>query len=188
MKALDFPVNSKLPRMDLSALYCLGATVQEYARYLGTDLLTEKRATENLEPLNTLLDQQEIESQQLLSIINAHKPIRPKLHAEVNKSPSYYEQMLRSPAWENTLKWKRNKEIHAAAATVRRERDDIVNQKDRLERALKREGERQQVGEKRVKTEYILPPTPPQDMFDVSRQTSKSTKPLRKKRKNANPF
>lgn len=171
--------------MDLSALYCLGITIQEYARYLGTDLLTEKRATENLPPLNTLFDQQEIASQQLTSIIETHKQIRPIKQDLVNKNVPYYEKMLRSQTWENTLKKKRNPEADAIAAKIRREKNEIRIQKNKIEKALKQEEARQKIGQKRVKTEYILPPTPPADVFDMSRKKPTS---MRKKRKIVNPF
>lgn len=186
MRALDFPIHSKFPSMDLSALYCLGITIQEYARYLGTDLLTEKRANENLAPLNTLFNQQEIDSQHLDSIIETHKQNLPIKQALVNPiNVPYYEKMLRSSAWENTLKRKRNPEADAAAAKIRREKNEIRVQKNRIEKALKQEEVRQKTGQKRVKIEVLLPPTPPADMFDMTRKAPIQKK---KKRKVANPF
>lgn len=171
--------------MDLSALYCLGVTIQEYARYLGTDLLSEKRATESLPPLNTLFDQQEIDSHQLPSIIKTNKQTRPKHQAIVNTPVPYYEQMLRSATWENTLKRKRNPEADAAAAEIRRQKNEVRVRKNKIEKALKQEEARQEAGEKRVKIETILPPTPPADIFDMSR---KKAKVVKKKKKGVNPF
>ncbi|GAA5799066.1 hypothetical protein EDC94DRAFT_651024 [Helicostylum pulchrum] len=73
-RAANFSRDCRLPKMKLSALYCLGVTIQEYSRYLATDILTEKRATDGLEPLTSLFGQDELNEQTIDSIIEKHKP------------------------------------------------------------------------------------------------------------------
>ncbi|KAG2234305.1 hypothetical protein INT48_000755 [Thamnidium elegans] len=73
-RAVNFSRDCQLPKMNLSALYCLGVTIQEYSRYLATDILTEKRVTDGLKPLNSLFSQDELDEQNLDSIIEKYKP------------------------------------------------------------------------------------------------------------------
>lgn len=60
--------------MDLSALYCLGITIQEYARHLSTDILTQKKAVENKPSIDSAYTSEEIKSRTLESIIQKFKP------------------------------------------------------------------------------------------------------------------
>lgn len=60
--------------MDLSALYCLGITIQEYVRHLSTDILTQKTASENKPSINNAYTPEEIKSRTLESVIQKFKP------------------------------------------------------------------------------------------------------------------
>ncbi|GAA5811099.1 hypothetical protein MFLAVUS_004528 [Mucor flavus] len=73
-RAGNFSKDCQLPKMKLSALYCLGVTIQEYSRYLATDIVTEKRATEGLEPLTSLFSPDERNEQKLDSLVEKYKP------------------------------------------------------------------------------------------------------------------
>lgn len=156
--------------MDLSALYCLGLTLQEYARYMSTDLVTEKRTLEGLEPLNSLLTKKEIESNQISALIERYKPKKKQIHQQSdNKIPtrmpieqefklkdthhtfkletgqSYYEDILNSNDWRHTLRKKRGKmeiERDELEAKERREQNKIRAQKLVAERAVAEEKRR----------------------------------------------
>jgi hypothetical protein len=74
MRAADLSeTQSTFPRMDLTALYCLGITIQEYARYLNTDLVTQKRQLEEKPALDTLLSPEEINQQSVRALIEKYK-------------------------------------------------------------------------------------------------------------------
>lgn len=73
-RAGNFSKDCQLPKMKLSALYCLGVTIQEYSRYLATDIVTEKRAIEGLEPLTSLFSPDERNQQKLDSHVEKYKP------------------------------------------------------------------------------------------------------------------
>jgi hypothetical protein len=82
MRAADISdMQRTFPRMDLSALYCLGITIQEYARYLNTDLVTQKRQLEKKPVLDTFLEPKEIQEQSASGLIEKYKAkpaIQPK--------------------------------------------------------------------------------------------------------------
>lgn len=60
--------------MDLSALYCLGITIQEYVRHLSTDVLAQKRAAENKPPINNFYTPHEMQARTLEAVIQKYKP------------------------------------------------------------------------------------------------------------------
>ncbi|KAI9364326.1 hypothetical protein BD770DRAFT_439990 [Pilaira anomala] len=170
LRAVNFTKECDLPSMDLSALYCLGLTLQEYARYMSTDLVTEKRTLEGLDPLNSLLSKKEIQSNEISAIIERYKPKKKQIHQQPNnKIPtrmpieqefklkdihhkfrletgqSYYEDILNSNDWRHTLRKKRGKkeiERDELEAKERREQNKIRAQKLVAERAIAEEKRR----------------------------------------------
>lgn len=95
MRALDIPLALSLPKMDLTALYCLGTAVQEYTRHLSTNIMTQKLASENQPQLNTLFTEEEINSRKLTAIIDKYKlktPVKP-LSSTVYTRPSIQEEL-----------------------------------------------------------------------------------------------
>lgn len=116
MRAIDIPLQSQFPKMDLSALYCLGITIQEYARHLSTNILSQKRASENLPPLNTLFSQEELDDRSLSAIIEKYKPTtqkiqpvptvqpRPNIEQEMSKKVRQKKSHMDYPLTINTTK------------------------------------------------------------------------------------
>ncbi|OBZ85498.1 hypothetical protein A0J61_06455 [Choanephora cucurbitarum] len=138
-------IHPTFPSMDLSALYCTGIIIQEYVRYLSTDLLQQHQALENRPVLTTHFSQAEREAQSIQGILQTHKPssrlqsheMRPNLEKEAGalerKRRAYashqmdvmtcktgYEDLLEDPEWKGVLRKKRDPEADAKAAALRR--------------------------------------------------------------------
>lgn len=74
MRAADLSETQRtFPRMDLTALYCLGITIQEYTRYLNMDIVTAKRQLEKKPALHTYLSPEEINGQSTSVLIEKFK-------------------------------------------------------------------------------------------------------------------
>lgn len=96
MRASELPLQSQFPKMDLTALFCLGFTIQEYARYLSTNILTQKLASENSPQLNTLFTQEEIQSRTIAAAIENYKrkiPVKHSTDAVVDPRPDIREEL-----------------------------------------------------------------------------------------------
>lgn len=112
MRASDLPLQSQFPKMDLTSLYCLGITVQEYARHLATNILTQKLASENTPQLNTLFTPEEIQSRSITAAIENYKQKKPVKHATsvvINPRPDI-RQELSSHA--RSIKYHQNDPFH----------------------------------------------------------------------------
>lgn len=112
MRASDLPLQSQFPKMDLTSLYCLGITIQEYARHLSTNILTQKLASENAPQLNTLLTPEEIQSRSITAAIEHYKQKKPVKHATtavINPRPDI-RQELSSHA--RSIKYHQNDPFH----------------------------------------------------------------------------
>ncbi|KAI8327049.1 hypothetical protein EDC96DRAFT_532999 [Choanephora cucurbitarum] len=138
-------IHPTFPSMDLSALYCTGIIIQEYVRYLSTDLLQQHQALENRPVLTTHFSSSELKAQSIEGILQTHKPsnrlpsheIRPNLEKEAGalerKRRAYashqmdvmtcktgYEDLLEDPEWQGVLRKKKLSEADAKAAALRR--------------------------------------------------------------------
>jgi hypothetical protein len=120
MRAIDLPMQAQYPKMDLSALYCLGITIQEYARHLSTNILTQKRSSQCLPSINTLFSAEELESKKLYNVIEKYKskvkrrPIQPvptvaarpnieqEMSKQVRQKKSHMDHSLRIKQDEET--------------------------------------------------------------------------------------
>ncbi|KAI8373773.1 hypothetical protein BD560DRAFT_394346 [Blakeslea trispora] len=140
-------VHPQFPRMDLSALYCVGMVIQEYVHHLSTDILQTKQALEARPTLSTYFSQAELEAQSIEGLLQTYRPHRPKssligirpnleteagalerkkrAHAshqtDVITSKTGYEDLLKDPEWKGVLRKKRDPEADAKAAAIRRE-------------------------------------------------------------------
>lgn len=163
MRASEISIlQPSFPKMDLSALYCLGITIQEYVRHLSTDLLAQKRAAENKPPINNFYTPQEIQARTLEAVIQKYKPqtstiahaqhastitARPNIDQELHRSAKQaqhrveiktsekatrYDKILADPKWTGTLVKNRDLKANSEQAAVRRAKAEAA-QKMRLE-------------------------------------------------------
>ncbi|KAI9486511.1 MAG: hypothetical protein EXX96DRAFT_549330, partial [Benjaminiella poitrasii] len=90
---------SNFPKIDLTAIYCLGVAVQEYIHFQNMSLVDEKRALENEPPLATLFTKEELKSHQLRSVLKRyHSSLLnvqsdPKTDFEVTARPKLEEEV-----------------------------------------------------------------------------------------------
>ncbi|KAK4516538.1 uncharacterized protein ATC70_011512 [Mucor velutinosus] len=172
------------PKMDLSALYCLGITIQEYVRHLSTDVLAQKRAAENKSPINNSYTPQEIKARTLEAVIQKYKPqtstianaqhappvtARPNIDQELHHSAKHphhqveiktsekagrYDKIASDPKWTGTLV-KSPRDLKANSEQAAARRAKAeANQKKRLE-AQQAMIERE--GRQQEKIELLLP-------------------------------
>ncbi|KAL7319967.1 hypothetical protein PS15m_003040 [Mucor circinelloides] len=151
------------PKMDLSALYCLGITIQEYIRHLSTDVMAQKRAAENKQPINNSYTPLEIKARTLEAVIQKYKPqtntialakhatqvtARPNIDQELHHSAkhvhhrveirtsdkaTHYEKIVSDPKWTGTLV-KSPRDLKANSEQAADRRAKAeANQKKRLE-------------------------------------------------------
>ncbi|KAL9548330.1 hypothetical protein MBANPS3_005736 [Mucor bainieri] len=136
-------IQPNFPKMDLSALYCLGITIQEYVRHLRTDVLTQKRAADNKPPINDLFTPNEIQASTLEAVIQKYMPqtstvahvehappvaARPNIDEELHpsaKRPHHqveiktsekanrYDKIASDPKWTGTLVKSRRRNLKA---------------------------------------------------------------------------
>ncbi|GAN02284.1 hypothetical protein MAM1_0019c01727 [Mucor ambiguus] len=122
-------LQSTFPKMDLSALYCLGITIQEYVRHLSTNVLEQKRAAENKPSIDSFYTPLERQARTLEAVIQKYKPqtstiahvqhpppvtARPNINQELHYSAKHpyhrveiktskkatrYDKMISDPKW-----------------------------------------------------------------------------------------
>ncbi|KAI8075861.1 uncharacterized protein B0P05DRAFT_588280 [Gilbertella persicaria] len=134
------------PSLDLSALYCMGIMVQEYVRYLNSDILIDKQRLENRPTLNSLLPESpDTLKKTVMSARNIEQDTSGKERKKraystyrtdtITHQESEYDHIFRQPEWKPLLH-KKNPEAEQKAAHLRRERSKQQRQIKPLEQKI----------------------------------------------------